>query len=381
MAPSTRPSRQGRAGAAAGNGASAKVQQKSQNQASTQGAGKKSRNKSRGGWNQEEYKHRWLASALGVESPDDNSKGAKTEGKKKRGKDEAPVGFQTPHGATAPDSAAFSLEAEQQRVKASLLRVAGFRDAQSKEDVRWSEWEDDEYDWISARCDEETPLGMPVDYCSRFDSYGSSHEVEDERQALLVSGLPNDLGPFTQVMFEQAGLKGQILDWQFEQGSNQTGRALVWVANRKLAEYAQWHFQGCSWVKDIKVQASLVATPASIERSESLTEKVLEELLAPPEEWFIDCHGNCVFESDIQPMQAQPVSLYLVPMEATMAYPYNMLTEAEQGSPAGQQLSTIWEETCSDLVATEVSTDAGASASISGASEAEDCHEGEEGSD
>jgi hypothetical protein len=395
MAPA-RASRQGRAAYNNSNKeGTAKAQPQHQDQGTT-GTAYRHKNKSYKGGRNQQGGHRWLASALGVDSHEKDGKGHKAEGKKR-----APmtVGFQTPHGATAPDSAALATEAEEKRHKASLLRVAGFRERGCEEDIRC----DEEYDWIPACCDDRTPLGMLDE---PYESYGSSHEMQNDRQALYITGLPNELAAYCQVILEQAGLKGEILDWRFEQGKH-SGAALAWLANRKLAEYAVWHFDGCSWTKDILVRARLVETPESIEQSEALTAKALDVLLAPPEEWVYDMCGNYVPESLAIHMQqvqyesgmscssmesdfeaaasSAPTDLWdfeeqVLPCLAVAEHAFTK--EAEHAStPSSERLATIWEETCSDVPTTnEASTDEGASAGTSVTSETEDCHEGDEGS-
>jgi hypothetical protein len=210
---------------------------------------------------------------------------------------------------------------------------------------------------------------MSADHCELLDAmYGSqpSDMPEEMRQAVLIRGLPNELckAPFLQVVLDQAGLKGQVVDYRCQQGGD-SGEALVWLSCADLLDFAVWHFHGCCWTKDILVTASVVQTlpmpPSGADLSAALADKVLEALLSPPEEWVVDCEGRYVLAETVFGSAISPL-------------PPTMPTDVTQ------RLTTIWEEEkCSELTA-EVSTDAGASGT-SVASEAEDCHEGDEGSD
>merc|ERR1712232_1090933 len=117
--------------------------------------------------------------------------------------------------------------------------------------------------------------------------------------------------PFLQVVLDQAGLKGQVVDFRCQQGE-QSGEALVWVSSPDLLEYAIWHFTGCCWTKDILVNACIVQTaplpPSGAELSAALADKVLHALLSPPEEWVVDCQGRyvlaeTVFGAALAPLQ------------------------------------------------------------------------------
>lgn len=319
------------------------------------------------------------------------------------------VGFLTPHGATAPESAIVLPEVEE--CGPSLLRVAGFRTEDAEQ--RWDDVWCDHYDSIPARCDEHTPLGMAPD-CELFEAVhvqASFQEVAPQKSghAVLIQGIPRELctEPLFQVVLQQAGLKGHITDCVFQEG-HCGGEALVWVSDRSLAEYVVWHFNGCHW-NDGFLLACLVDTApmpeASSEVSDALAEQVLGALLMPPEEWpkdtdgndiqvptwrspmVIDCHPDC---SNVCLMAAVEVPTWLAPMPTDQSdfcvsqlgdsdcTPLETAGMASVPAVAIQKpLSTIWEE-CGDLIAAEVSTDAGAS-NTSVASEAEDSHEGEEG--
>jgi hypothetical protein len=295
--------------------------------------------------------HRWLSRALDIDG-----KGSQARGKAKSA--DVPLGCQTPHGATLPDSAAHENEGSRE---APFLRVAGFGGSDAQEDDRWHE--DDGYDFVIARCDHETPLGFSPEHCARFDTYDSSAD-EQQPQAVLIRGLPNDLGPVMQVVLEQAGLKGHIVDWHFQKGQSgaDTSETLVWLSSRKYAEDAVWHFHGCCWAKNNQEVTACCVETHCPELTEAATDKVLDALLAPPEEWLIDPFGNYVLASLVMEMS---------------------MLEQESSSPfARQRLATIWEEKCSELAAAEASTDAGASGtSVASEAENEDCHEGDDGSD
>lgn len=255
--------------------------------------------------------------------------------------------------------------------RASLLRVAGF-DSSAEEQTENDRWSCEyEYDSMSivARCDEMTLLGMAPDFelFEFTDSKPSLEEVAPQKvgQAVLIQFLPSELctGPWMQAILQQAGLQGYVMDCML-QGGHRSGEALMWFPNQELAEYAVWHFHGCDWTTGgHPVSACLVETApmpeVSGELAEAATDRMLQVLLEPVQEWPRDADGKDV-----------PVPLRLV---------IEMEVESQGPAEAMQPLSTIWEE-CQELIATEVSTDAGASGT-SVASEAEDSHEGDESSD
>jgi hypothetical protein len=256
--------------------------------------------------------------------------------------------------------------------KPSKLRVAGFREDRtgSRE-----ENEDVEYESIPARCNATTPLGMASDFELYGDADGTNlpEEVMPHKlgQAVLIRGLPRQLctKQMIQVMLEQARLKGRVLDCMLKQGSS-SGEVLIWLPNLELANYAVWHFNGCTWTKDRRgneVHALLVETAVKPEMNSKLAEEAAEKLLAvlqePQEDWPKDAQGNAV----------RP------PWLPALA---ESKREARGEGDASKSLSTIWEanELNQTETAAEVSTDAGASGT-SVTSEAEDNHESEEGAD
>jgi hypothetical protein len=249
----------------------------------------------------------------------------------------------------------------------------------SAEDERWNE----NYDFLPARCDDETPLGLSAEEYEELNALCGSSALEEEhpmmRQAVLVRGLPNELctEPWIRVVIDQAGFKQQIVDYRCLQGSS-CGELLLWLTSDSLLDYAVWHFTGCCWTKDIQVTACIVKTvptpPSCAEIESAWTEKVLEVLLAPPEEWTMHYEGRC--------MMAEPV------MYCSLVEPEQQLVDYSQSPPefsmpsdANQRLSTIWEEEKrSEFTSTEVSTESGASGT-SIHSETEESHEGDESSD
>mmetsp|Transcript_25013 Transcript_25013/g.40190 ORF Transcript_25013/g.40190 Transcript_25013/m.40190 type:complete len:361 (+) Transcript_25013:65-1147(+) len=267
----------------------------------------------------------------------------------------------------------------------SLLRVAGAEWHSSAEDDILH----DDYPYLPARCDNETPLGMSAEQYEQLEASCARCSMDEERhpelsQAVLLRGLPNELctRPWMQVVLDQAGFKGQVVDCRCQPGLS-FGEALVWFTSRSLLDYAVWHFDGCCWIKDALVTASIVKTvpmpPSSAEIASALTEKVLEILLAPPEDWTVDCEGRYVLTESVMCPVFLPVLAPLTQPEEQFAFAAEPF---ELNSPinASQRLSTIWEEKRSEPTSTEVSTESGASAT-SVHSEAEESHEGDASSD
>jgi len=191
-----------------------------------------------------------------------------------------------------------------------------------------------------------------------------------------------------KVVLDQAGLKGQVVDCRCQPGQS-SGEALVWLTSQSLLDYAVWHFHGCCWTKDMEVTAGIVKTvpmpPSSAEIASALTEKVLEILLAPPEEWVGGCEGIYVLVESVMCPVFLPV---LAPLTVPIVEPQQQFAAEFAPEPlefsiptnANHRLSTIWGQKRSELTSTEVSTESGASGT-SVHSEAEESHEGDESSD
>lgn len=273
------------------------------------------------------------------------------------------LGFATPHGAMAPESA--FLEPAPELRGPFLFKVAGFKEAASAEEQQADECCGGVYDWIPACCNDANALGMASDY-ELFGLVGSepSQDLPPQRrsQAVLIRGLPAHLctAPLFQVVLEQAGLRGHINDCIVQMGMFGT-EVLVWLSSRAVADYVAWHFHGCCWGdKGPQVQACLVeAVPLPEARGDlswGLADRVLQELLAPVEEWPRDADG-----CEICAMSWHEPD----PVETEVVRP--------GADDAQQPLTTIWEENNAELLEekAEVSTDAGATSSQSEASEAD----------
>ena len=174
-------------------------------------------------------------------------------------------------------------------------------------------------------------------------------------QAVLIQGLPDELctGPLLHIVFEQAGLKDRIRDCLFQhgplraRGSTCNGEALLWFSEREFAEYAVWRFRGSCWNNGgALVNARLVETAAmpevSSELSLSLAQRLLDAVLASPEEWPRGADGKKI-----------EAPRRLIPKGPKLTSPGH--------ARVMKRLSTIGEEKFNEHIATEVSTDAGAS--------------------